>query len=276
MKIAYLGPEGTFTEKVTKKLFPGKQLHPLSNIKRVISAVESGIADFGVVPLENIYNGEVRETLDSLKECSKAKIIQEQAIKIVHSLGALPNHTKIKQIFSKNQALEQCSKYLHENYPESTTIATASTSEAVKRIIEENLKDTAAIASEHALSPKLKILETDICPNNRTRFITLGKVSPRPSGNDKTYIAIHPPLDKPGVLHNILGILSNLEINLEAIQSRPDSNKGYYFYIELAGHEKDPKIKTALDQIKFSLDPKKQNPNTLKILGSYKNTHWKK
>lgn len=276
-KIAYLGPEKTFTEKIAREIFSVGELLPIQPIRRVIRAVETNEVDYGIAPIENFYNGEVRETLDSLTECFKTRIISEKAMKIVHCLGALPNNKLIERILSKDQALEQCSRYLCENYPNAATISTSSTAEAVKTIRNENLLCAAAIASETALKDGgLEILAKDICPNNKTRFVVLGREKTMPTGDDKTFLAIYPSVrDKPGVLHDFLGFLAGLGINLEFIQSRPDGKKGYLFYIELDGHEQDKKVKTAMEGIKLSLNYEEKHPDTIKILGSYKNTHWK-
>ncbi len=280
IKIAYLGPEKTFTEKAAREFFKNHhnaEFIPFQPIRNVIMAVENGKVDFGVVPLENFYNGEVRETLDSLNECSKTKIVSERALEIIYCLGALKNHTKIKKILSKDQALEQCGKYLCLHLAEATTIATTSTMQAAENIKSANMLDAAAIASRPAIeSAGLKILAKDICPNNKTRFVLIAKKPTMPTGDDKTFISIHPPIrDKPGVLYNSLGFFANFGINLEDLKSRPDGKKGYYFYIELDGHEADKKVIMALDAIKFYLDPENKHPNTIKILGSYKNAHWK-
>lgn len=277
MKVAYLGPKGTFTEKAASILFPKAQLVPVQPIKKVVMAVEKNIADLAVVPLENFYNGEVRETLDSLIDCCKAKIAAEKAMPIVHCLGALKNHNKITKIYSKDQALEQCSSYLYEHYPNAATIATPSTTEAISQIIRENSYDSAVIASEKAIvEAGLKLIDTNIVKNNKTRFAVISKRKTRPSGDDKTLLAIHPPMkDKPGVLYNTLGFFSSFGINLEDIKSRPDKKDSYYFYIELDGHACDRNVKMALDAIRFFLDPDKRFPDAVKILGSYKNSHWK-
>jgi chorismate mutase/prephenate dehydratase len=188
---------------------------------------------------------------------------------IVHCFGALSNHEKIEQVLSKGQALEQCSKYLCENYPDVTAVSVQSTSEAARKIAEHEMLDAAAIASEKALKESgLQILAEDICPNNRTRFAILGKKSLQSTGNDKTFLMIHPFVkDKPGVLYNALGVLARYDINLEYVQSRPDGHKGYFFYLEMEGHKDDEKVKKAIDEIK--------NQEDVKILGSYPNTHWK-
>ncbi|MBP7708664.1 prephenate dehydratase, partial [Candidatus Pacearchaeota archaeon] len=223
MKIAYLGPKGTFTEKISKELFPNEELIPLQPIRNVIFAVENDKADFAVVPLENFYNGEVRETLDSLNECQKAGIIQEKSLEIVHCLGALKEHQNISKILSKDQALEQCSHFLMDKFPEAQTIAVSSTAEAVRKIKSENILDSAVIASKEAiLESELEILNINLVPNNKTRFVVIGKTETKPTSDDKTLISIHPPKDKAGVLYGVLGFLANAKINLEDIKSRPD------------------------------------------------------
>ena len=132
MKIAYLGPKRTFTEKVARNLFPQEELVPLQSIRKVIMGIEKGNFEKGVVPLENLYNGSVIHTLDSLTRCDQARIVQETSSKIVHCFGALKGHLPIKKIYSKDQALEQCDDYLAERFPDAITIATTSTSEAVE------------------------------------------------------------------------------------------------------------------------------------------------
>jgi len=277
MKIAYLGPEKTFTEKVAKELFPKGDLVPIQPIRNVIMAVENGRVERGIVPLENFYNGPVIQTLDSLTRCSTTRIIQEKALKVVHYLGALRGHSSILKIYSKDQALEQCNGFIAANFSSATTIATVSTAEAADYIAKNNCLDATAIASKAALLKSgLKVIATDICPNNSTRFVVLGKEGSAPTGDDKTMLAIHPPIrDRPGVLADCLNIFGSQRINLEGLHSRPDGKKGYYFYIELNGHEKDENVRIALQAIKYSLDPKHKHPDTIKILGSFANSHWK-
>lgn len=276
MKIVYLGPEKTFTEKAAKEFFPDLELTPLQPIRNVIMAVENEKADFAIIPIENFYNGEVRETLDVLTECNKAKIVQEKALPIVHCLGALTEHKKIEKIYSKDQALEQCSSYLYKKFPEAKTISTESTASAVERIKKENFLDSAVIASESAIIDwGLQVLDKNLVPNNKTRFVLVSNQKTEKTGKDKTFIAIHPQVDKAGILNSVLGFFSSFGINLECIISRPDKRKGYYFYIELDGHEKDKNVETALNSIKFFLDPENKFSDSIKILGSYPNTKWK-
>ncbi len=277
MEVAYLGPkETTYTGQATRKIFPDGKLIPIQPIRNIVMAIESGRFKRGVVPIENFYNGEVRETLDSLTECNNTKIMGEKALTIVHCLGMLPDHKEIKRILSKDQALEQCSRYLVANYKDAETISTSSTSEAAQLIARDKMLDAAAIASEDALRKSgLERIATDLCPNNKTRFVVLGREYTASTGDDKTFLAIHPPIDKPGVLDDTLSIFASLGINLEFIQSRPDGQKGYYFYVELDGHINDERVKQALYTIKLSLDPQKKYKDAIKLFGSYPNTHWK-
>lgn len=277
MKVAYLGPEKTFTEKVARELFAHEELIPILPIRRVVRAVDTEAADFGVVPLENLYGGAVTETLDSLTDCERVKVVKETSLGVVHCLGALKGHGPILKVLSKDQALDQCGRYLCEKYPEVMVIATSSTAEAAQRIAESRMLDSAAIGPEKALNEAgLEILAKDICPNNRTRFAILGRNPTESSGNDKTLLVLHPPVrDRPGVLYRSLGFFAGLDLNLETIHSRPDGDKGYLFYIEVGGHAADERVRSAIDAIRLSLDPKKEHPNVVKVLGSYVNTHWK-
>jgi len=277
MKVAYLGPtDKTYTGQITRIIFPNAELIPVQPIRNIIMQTDALKFDLGVVPLENLYNGHVNETLDSLLDMQSARIIREVSMKVDHCLGALPDHTQIRQIMSRDQALEQCSRYLCKQYPNTDLIAIASTDKAVQRIKEEKLLDTAAIASEESLEG-LEILarEDKLCPNNRTRFIVLGREETQATGDDKTFIAIHPPIDKPGILLDISEPFAHYKINLEYIQSRPDAEKGYTFYIELDGHQSEERVIKAMNKVKDSLDPNHEHQSTIKVLGSYVNSHWK-
>ena len=276
-KVAYLGPENSFTGDITKEIFKNENLISMPTIRKIIISVENDELDFGVVPLENFYNGEIRETLDTLTEASKTRILMEKYSKIVHCIGALKGHTKILKILSKDHAIEQCSKYISSKYPNATPITTLSTAEAVEVIHNNKMLDAGAIASENALKKfNFEILSKDLCPNNKTRFAVVGKAETKSTGDDKTLLVIHPDIDRPGVLYNTLKFFYEQNINLTSIQSRPDGKNGYYFYIELVGHETDKKVKEAIDKIKnFLGSEKKFSEEVVKILGSYPNSHWK-
>jgi chorismate mutase/prephenate dehydratase len=281
MKVAYLGPnEKTYTGQFTRHHFLDAERIPIQPIRGVIMAVENNEVDLCTVPVENLHSGEVRDTLDTLTECHRARIVREGFFDIYHYLGALKNHEEITKIFSKDEALNQCSRYLYGHYPSAQTIGVTSTEEAVQRIIREQLLDTAAIASKESVSG-LEILAApeELCPDNRTRFFVIGVQPTLSTGRDKTFLAIHPRVrDRPGVLHDVLGFFRGLGINLEYILSRPDRSrelKGYYFYIELDGHETDERVIAAINSARLSLDPHKKHADTIKILGSYPDSMWK-
>ena len=118
MKIAYLGPRESFSEKAALKAFPNSETISLPTIRQVIESVESGKYEFGIVPLENFYNGIVVQTVDLLIECNKTKIVDEIYLNIKHCIGILPECKRIDKILSHQQALEQCAKYIALNYPE--------------------------------------------------------------------------------------------------------------------------------------------------------------
>lgn len=278
MKVAYLGPEKTFTEQAARRIFPEGKLEPRNHIRRVILAVESGEVGAGVVPLENYYGGKVVNTLSAFfRYCQKAGITQERAFEVVHCIGALKNHHKIMQVLSKDQALEQCDDYLASTYPDAVAMARASTAEAAQYISSSQLLDAAAIAPREALVKNgLEVLAEDICPNNKTRFVVLGREQTQPTGDDKTFIIFHPPVDRPGVLHACLSFPSLFGINLEDLVPRPDGKGGYYFCTEMDGHIQDTPVRRTVDNIRFYLDKDNKHPDAVKVLGSYRNTHWKK
>jgi chorismate mutase/prephenate dehydratase len=277
MKIAYLGPEKTFTQEAARKAFPDAELIPVATIKNLVNSIENSLFDYGVVPIENFYNGYVIHTLDSMTQSKDVRIVKEISMNILHCLGVLKKNSKINKIYSKDQALEQCGDYLSVNYPEAQAISVSSTAEAVEYIKNSQLTDSGVIASREAIIKSgLEIIAEDICPGNKTRFVIIGKEETSPTGDDKTFISVHPPIrDEPGVLADCLSIFRSQHINLECIHSRPDKKEGYFFYIELNGHEKDENLQIALKALRYSLDPSYKYEDTIKILGSFPNSHWK-
>jgi chorismate mutase/prephenate dehydratase len=278
MRVAYLGPEGTFTYKATKSLFlDSDEFVDIKPIGRVIKYLEEDKVDYAVVPAENYYNGWVNNTIDALTR-SNVNIIKEKAFPIVHCFAALKNRKDITQILSKDQAIEQCDSYLTKNYPDSDLVYVTSTADAVKQVVETPLVNAGVIASEGIINQYegLELLAKDICPNNKTRFIVLGNGKTHSTGDDKTFIAVHPHVkDLPLILARSLLPLGLANVNLEYISSRPDHEGGHYFYLEADGHENDEAIKKSLDFTRYILDPNLEYPDTIRILGSYPNTHWK-
>jgi chorismate mutase/prephenate dehydratase len=279
MKVAYLGPKDTFTYKAAKSIFSSNDdFIDIKPIGRVVKSLEDGDVDYAVVAAENYYNGWVSNTLDAITRSSGISIIQEKAFPIVHCFAALKNRGDITRVLSKDQAIEQCDNYLTKNYPDADLIYVTSTGEAVKQVKDLSLKNAGVIASKKIIGQyeELELLAEDICPNNLTRFIVLGKEKTKSTGDDKTFIAVHPHVnDLPLILVRSILPLGLANVNLEYINSRPDHNGGHYFYLEADAHDSDECMQKSLDFTRYILDPKSEYPDTIRVLGSYPNSHWK-
>jgi chorismate mutase / prephenate dehydratase len=271
-RIAYLGPEGTFTHQAAESRFGSmSEYMTLPTIKSVFEAVDTGRAKYGVIPIENNQEGIVYETVDLLNE-TNLNIAAELKIAVHFTLATeAENPSKIKRIYSKDIAFRQCrgflNKYFEHTQPEE--IQVESTSKAAKLAAED--PESAAICS--AVAAKLfglPVLFDNIEDNsaNRTRFFILAKdFVNQPSGNDKTtLIARLPDTDKPGILANFLQDFKRNNINLTKIESRPykgDKHFNFWFFIEFEGYFKDENVQKIF----------RKHKNYIKWLGSYvKNT----
>ena len=265
LNIAFLGPEGTFSEMATYRFFGHSvKAMPESTIDRVFGEVEAGVADFGVVPIENSTEGAVNNTLDMFIG-SPLKICGEIDLPIHHNLMSKQNHLDdIKVIFSHRQSLAQCRSWLRANAPHIDTIAVSSNAEAARKA--SFSEHTAAIAGESAAAMYgLKILHTDIedQADNATRFLVIGKQVLANSGDDKSSLMVAAQ-DEPGVLFHILKPLNDHGVSMTRIESRP-SKQGkwdYVFFIDVDGHVDDPELSAAIDEMK-------RFTTQLKVLGSY-------
>jgi len=270
-RIAYLGPEGTFTEEALDKFLKGNkdtEKIPLATVTEVIKYVDIGQADEGLVPIENSLEGSVNITQDVLTFESESKIIREITIPIKHSLiGKRGVKVKnIKRIVSHPHATAQCRNYLSTHFPTAEIIAANSTAEAVMKLLETD-GDTAAIGTMIAARIYgLEIIATDIEDNkeNKTRFVFVGNYIPPKTGRDKTSLVCFLKKDKPGSLYNILKEFAERNINLTRLESRPaKKNLGdYVFMIDVDGHLHDKQIFEALEVLRKKV-------YLVKILGSY-------
>ena len=274
MKIGILGPAGTFTEAVAINHNPQGETIPFDTISKVFQAVNNNLVEEGVVPIENILNGHVIETLDCLNLNDKIKIIKCLILPIKQSLVGMQNtiidNSKIEKIISHPQALAQCSKYLEEKFPNAKKEKIESTANAIRFVSENKLKNILAIGTELAAKKYgLKVIERDISNDNsnKTMFAVISKKTSTKVEKNRTSMVINPNFDRPGLLRDILGAFADNEINLEMIQSRPAGKGKYLFYIDVVGHPDDSKLKKAFEtiQIKLNTDFKK----IVKILGSY-------
>jgi len=263
-RIAYFGPEATFTHIAALKKF-GKSLDYLTcdSIKDVFTEVERGRASYGVVPIENSTEGAVNHTLDMFID-SDLKICSEVYLPIVHNLMSKGKKTSaIKKIWSHQQVFAQCRVWLEKNMPAAKQIPVYSTTTAAWWC---NKNSDAAIASSLAAEKySLNILARSIedSPHNITRFLIIAKDAAEPTGRDKTSI-VFTMKDRAGALHDVLVPFKKSKVNLTKIESRPSKKKAwkYYFYVDMEGHIKDKNIKK-------SLNPLEKSCKFVKFLGSY-------
>lgn len=264
LKIAYLGPEATFTHLAAMKKF-GSQVEYVAcnSISDVFLEVERKSADYGVVPVENSIEGAVSHTLDMLVD-SDLKICAQVILDVSHNLLARSPLEKMKRIYSNPQVFGQCRMWLDEHLPCAERIEVSSTTRAAKIAAKE--KYSSCIASLLAAKVyKLKIIAKDIedSPHNITRFLVIGDTEVPPTGNDKTSI-VFSIKDRVGALHDMLIPFKKYKINLTKIESRPSKKKvwDYYFFVDFNGHLSEMRVKKALAELEDKC-------KLLKVLGSY-------
>ena len=254
-KIAYLGPAGTFTEEAALAYDLQAELLPLFTIPAVASAVETGMAEEGVVPIENSLEGSVSATLDLLIHESSLLIKQELVLPINHCLLVKPGAKahEVKAVYSHPQALGQCRHFLDTCFPRAEAVAALSTAAAVEEMLASQVP-AAAIATQRAAALySVEILAKGIQDqaSNVTRFVVLANEDHPPTGNDKTSICFYFAEDRPGVLASVLEEFAQRSINLTKIESRPSKEAlgKYFFLVDLEGHREDPLVKAALERV---------------------------
>ncbi|WP_394339339.1 prephenate dehydratase [Methanothermobacter sp. EMTCatA1] len=261
--MAYLGPEGTFTEEAARRV--GEELIPFDSILEVLGAVATGVASRGVVPIENSIEGPVGVTLDLLAWeydlCIEGEIILRVRHNLLVNRGVSLN--EIREVYSHPQSLAQCRGFLEKLGV--STHSTPSTAAAARTIM--GRRECAAIGTRRAADIYgLEVIAENIqdFDPNFTRFIVLSDGDHEPTGRDKTSIVFSLSEDKPGGLHEILGFFADAGVNLTKIESRP-SKRGlgkYIFFVDFQGHRKDPHVMDILRSIS-------DRTPFFKILGSY-------
>lgn len=266
LNVAYLGPEGTFTQQAAIKHF-GQWVNtkPLIAIDEVFRDVEAGAVNYGVVPVENSTEGVVNHTLDTFLS-SNLKICGEVELRIHQHLMIGPNTQRksISRVYSHQQSLAQCRKWLDAHMPHVERVPVNSNAEAAKRVNTE--WNAAAIAGEMAADMyDLEIIEPKIedQPDNSTRFLIIGRESVAPSGNDKTSLIVS-MRNEPGALFHLLRPFNEHGIDLTRLETRPapSGNWAYVFFIDLRGHLDDENLRSALAEVS-------ERAVEVKILGSY-------
>lgn len=266
MNVAFLGPEGTFTHAAALKHFGHfVKAQPLAAIDEVFREVESGQAKYGVVPVENSTEGMVNHTLDSFVD-SNLYISGEVKLRIHHHLlnAEQIELKKLKRVYSHQQSLAQCRKWLDSHCPQIERVAVGSNAEAARLAAAE--KDAAAIAGDMAAERYglLKLAENiEDRPDNTTRFLIIGKDVVPPSGEDKTSILVSVK-NKPGALYHVLEPFHSHNVSLTRLETRPSSSGtwAYVFYIDFEGHFEDEVVKKVISEV---------SPDAVEIkhLGSY-------
>jgi chorismate mutase/prephenate dehydratase len=265
LKVAYLGPGGTFTHLAALRHFGFSAAYvPVDRIKEIFDSVESGKADYGLVPIENSNEGVVSYTLDMFMDCDM-KIAAEVMLEVSHNLlSRSGRREKIRKIYSHPQAAAQCRTWLEANMRGIPVFESTSTAKAAETASTD--EEAAAIASELATRLyDLRFVERHIEDNrnNFTRFLVIATEYPSRTGNDKTSIMFSLK-DKPGALYEVLSPFKKAGINLTKIESRPSKRRAweYIFFADMAGHVEDPKVSSAIDEVKAHC-------LYLKHLGSY-------
>jgi len=265
IKVAYFGPEGTFTQQAALKQFGQKAEYiPCRTIDSVFREVEQGRAEYGVVPVENSIEGSVTHTLDMFID-SSLKITSEILLDVHHFLLSTEDSIKkIKKVFSHPQPISQCWNWLTVHLPDVEIVEAESTAGAVQMARGE--KASAAIGSIMSASLyQMNVLAENIedYTGNITRFLVIGNEFSGKTERDQTSIILSIK-DRVGALQDILKHFTESKINLTRIESRPSKKKAwdYLFFLDFIGHRQDKKVKNVLAKLE-------KESVFLKVLGSY-------
>jgi len=265
LKIAYLGPEGTFTQQAVNRHF-GHSILALSHpsIDGVFEQVQKSEADFGVIPVENSSQGIVSHTLDMFLS-SDLHICGEIELRVHQNLMThARNLNDIERIYSHQQSLSQCKAWIRAHLPDAELVAVNSNAEAARRV--RTAPEAAAIAGQSAAEVYgVPILFSNIedRPDNTTRFLVVGRHLLAASGRDKTTLLLAGH-EGPGLLFSLLKPLDRHSVNMTRIESRPSSlgKWEYVFFVDIDGHAADAPVAAALDELR-------KVSKLCRVLGSY-------
>jgi prephenate dehydratase len=272
-RVAFLGPEGTFTEEALLASPEADQLEPVPEptVYECVMAVHAREVDQAVVPIENSLEGSVNATLDALVfETQEVTIIGEQVHPIQHCLIARRplQLAEIERVVSHPQANAQCARFIRTRLPNALVTSANSTADAV-RMVAESEEPWAALGNR--LSAQLygcQILEAGVedVAENETRFVWIARERPAGSGGGawKTSVVFWGLPDSPGALLSVLQEFADRDVNLSKIESRPLKQRlgRYIFFADLEGEQSDAAVQAALDAVGAKVE-------TLRILGSY-------
>lgn len=265
LRVAYLGPAGTFSESASRKHFGAAPTFvPLATVDEVFRAVESDNADYGVVPVENSTEGAVGGTLDLLLDnplqiCGEVKLrIHQHLLSKAEGIGAA------KRLYSHAQSLAQCHEWLNRSLPAVSRVPVSSNAEAARLAAED--PESCAIAGEAAAELYgLNVLAANIedVSNNTTRFLVIAHHDAEPSGRDKTSVVCS-AANRPGAMHALLAPLAQHGVSMTKLESRPARGGlwEYVFYIDIEGHREDANVAAALKGLN-------ERAGFVKVIGSY-------
>ncbi len=273
--IAYLGPPGTFSEEAARAYAGGQpdpSLLPLASIPAVVTAIETGAATVGVLPIENLLEGSVTYTLDMLIHETSLKIGGEIVIPIRQYLvtRAGVRLSEVKVLYAHPQSLGQCRKFVERCLPGVATVASLSNSAAPAEALADE-RPAAAISTLRAAElTGATMLARDIADNlgNVTRFVALAQHDHAPTGDDKTSFCFGFSEDRAGSLVGVLHELAEAQINMTKLESRPSKAVlgQYIFLVDVNGHREEPHVSRALERITA-------HTGMFKVFGSY--PRWK-
>ncbi|OBS10475.1 prephenate dehydratase [Acidihalobacter prosperus] len=266
LRVAFLGPEGTYTHAAVLKHFgQDVRLAPMASLGEVFREVEAGGCSYGVVPIENSTEGVVNHTLDLFVQ-SPLFVCGEVLLRIHHHLlSSGPDVAHVQRVYAHQQALAQCRRWLDANLPHADRISLSSNAEAAQRASQET--GSAAIAGDTAEALYgLRAVKRNIedHPDNTTRFLVIGRQATiPPSGVDKTSVLVSTS-NRPGALHRLLTPLAHNGVSMSRIESRPSRcvNWEYVYFLDIEGHSEDPDVRQALAGLR-------QEAQLFRILGAY-------
>ena len=265
LQIAYLGPPGTFSHQAALARFgTAAQLRPVNTIPDVFTDVERGLADYGVVPVENSTEGVVAYTLDIFAQ-TPLKICAEVYVPVVHHVAAKSGSLKgIKRLYTHPQSLGQSRGWVRTHLPDAEIVEVTSNSKSAQMASIDS--EGAAICTDTAANiHNIPIIASHVqdSSQNRTRFLVVGNQDPKPSGKDKTSLVFYVS-NQSGALLEALSAFRDFDINLTMIESRPTKETPweYVFFIDLQGHTSENNVQKALMCLE-------EHSKGVKILGSY-------
>jgi prephenate dehydratase len=265
-RIAYFGPQGTFTEQAARVLARGEELTPAETIRQALAAVRAGEADAACVPVENSVEGSVPATLDGLSESTPLVAVAEAILPVHFSVLKRPGNGEIRTVASHPHALAQVREWLEENLPGAKPVASSSTSAAAVGVLEGDFDAAvcAPVAVEHY---PLEVLATGVADvaDAATRFLLVRPPGdlPQPTGADRTSV-VAAATNRTGALAELLAELASRGINLTRLDARPTRNNfgEYRFFIDFEGHLAEPRVLDALTALR-------RHCRNLRFLGSH-------